>query len=250
VGLSGAQRASLFAAGYVTVPGAVPRELCEAALRAINESLGRGLPPEDLPRFRARSFCPELQRERVITDLLVRSPAFALAESLVAPGRLERPGTGQIALSFPDPQATGRLHPHLDGLYTPANGVPKGSVLSFTMLAGVLLSDVLQPSAGNLVVWPGSHRLYEDYFRRHGPQSLLEGMPSVPLPEPAPVTGRAGDLVLCHYQLGHAAGSNTSPHVRYAVYFRLKHVGHDRHRWECLTDLWREWPALAGMATT
>ena len=47
-------------------------------------------------------------------------------------------------------------------------------------------------------------------------------MPEVTLPDPVPVTGRAGDAVLCHYQLAHTAGPNTSPHIRYAVYFRLE----------------------------
>ena len=70
-------------------------------------------------------------------------------------------------------------------------GVPRGRILSFTMLAGVMLSDVPEPSSGNLVVWPGTHALYEEYFRRRGPGSLLEGMPDVPLGEPVAVTGRA-----------------------------------------------------------
>ena len=70
-------------------------------------------------------------------------------------------------------------------------------------------------------------------------------MPDVDLGRPEPVLARAGDVVLCHYQLAHAAGPNTSPHVRYAVYFRLKARGHDDRRWECLTDLWREWPGLS-----
>jgi ectoine hydroxylase-related dioxygenase (phytanoyl-CoA dioxygenase family) len=69
-------------------------------------------------------------------------------------------------------------------------------------------------------------------------------MPKVELETPEAVTGRAGDAVLSHYQLGHAGGPNTSPHVRYAVYFRLKRKGHDRQKWECLTDVWREWPGL------
>jgi ectoine hydroxylase-related dioxygenase (phytanoyl-CoA dioxygenase family) len=77
---------------------------------------------------------------------------------------------------------------------------------------------------------------------------LLLGMPEVPLPAPQSVTGRAGDVVLCHYQLAHATGPNVSPHIRYAAYFRLEHVDHARQKWECLTDVWREWPGMAGEA--
>jgi Phytanoyl-CoA dioxygenase (PhyH) len=239
-----AQRAALRRDGYVVLPGAVPRPLVERALSAINQCLGRGLDPRRLEDFRARSFCPELQGDPAITDLARDSGVWAAAESLLGRGQVSRPRTGQVALSFPTPGPPARPHAHLDGMYSPKNGVPRGEILSFTMLAGVMLSDVVGPSSGNLVVWPRTHEAYEDYFRRRGPQSLLEGMPDVPLGEPVAVTGRAGDAVLCHYQLAHAAGPNTSPHVRYAAYFRLEHVDHRRQRWECLTDIWREWPGI------
>jgi ectoine hydroxylase-related dioxygenase (phytanoyl-CoA dioxygenase family) len=242
--LTGPQKAALRGQGYVVLPGLVPRMRFEAALTAINASLGRGLRPEDVPRFRATSFCPELQKSKVILDLFRETPASAAAASLVGGDGLERVTTGQIALSFPTEKDSRPPHPHLDGLYTPDNGVPAGSVLSFTMLAGIVLSDVTTPDAGNLVVWPGSHRVLEACFRERGPKSLLEGMPDIGLGRPEPVLVRAGDVVLCHYQLAHAAGPNASPHVRYAVYFRLKRKGHDGQKWECLTDVWREWPGI------
>jgi phytanoyl-CoA dioxygenase PhyH len=242
--LSDAHAGAFYRDGYIHLADAVPRRLVERALAAINQSLGRGIDPAKVETYRSRSFCPELQTSPVITDLLYGGAAWDVAESLVGAKRLSRPGTGQIALSFPTEGRPDKLHPHLDGLYTPTNGVPRGEVLSFTALVGVMLSDVPAPASGNLVVWPGTHQLYEDYLRKRGPDSLLEGMPDVTLPEPVPVTGRAGDAVLCHYQLGHTAGPNTSPHIRYAVYFRLEHVQHGRQRWECLTDIWREWPGV------
>jgi hypothetical protein len=244
VTLPAEQREALLRDGYATVPGVVSAAPLAAALRAINHSLGQGLPPADLPVFRSRSFCPELQRAPVILDLLRATPAWLLAESLLGEGRVEGVRSGQIALAFPQTEAPEAPYPHLDGLHTPTNGVPAGEVRSFTLLVGVILSDVTGPGEGNLTVWPGSHRLYESYFRDKGPQSLLGGMPPIALPDPVEVTGSAGDVVLCHYQLAHAVGANTSPHVRYAVYFRLKSRGHDGRRWECMTDLWKEWPGL------
>jgi hypothetical protein len=244
VALTAAERAALLENGFATVPDVVPVSRRDAALRAINRSLGQGLPPSELPVFRSRSFCPELQRESVILDLLRATPAWSLAESLLGEDAIETVRSGQIALAFPQAGPAAPPYPHLDGLHTPTNGVPAGEVRSFTLLVGIVLSDVAAPGAGNLTVWPGSHRLYEAHFREHGPRSLLEGMPPVALPPPVEVTARAGDVVLCHYQLAHAAGANVSPHVRYAVYFRLKSRGHDGRRWECLTDLWREWPGL------
>ena len=242
--LNAEQREALLRDGYATVAGVVPAAPLAAALRAINHSLGQGLPPADLPVFRSRSFCPELQRAPVILDLLRVTPAWLLAESLLGEGRVEAVRSGQIALAFPQTEPPEAPYPHLDGLHTPTNGVPAGEVRSFTLLVGVILSDVTGPGAGNLTVWPGSHRRYESYFRDNGPKSLLGGMPPIALPDPVEVTGSVGDVVLCHYQLAHAVGANTSPHVRYAVYFRLKSRGHDGRRWECLTDLWKEWPGL------
>jgi hypothetical protein len=58
------------------------------------------------------------------------------------------------------------------------------------------------------------------------------------------VTARAGDAVLAHYQLGHGIAGNASPHIRYAVFFRLWHVDHDSVRMECMTDIWREWAGM------
>src|SRR6185295_19555008 len=113
---------------------------------------------------------------------------------------IETVRSGQIALAFPQAGPAAPPYPHLDGLHTPTNGVPAGEVRSFTLLVGIVLSDVAASGAGNLTVWPGSHRLYEAHFREHGPRSLLEGMPPVALPPPVEVTARAGDVVLCHYQ--------------------------------------------------
>jgi hypothetical protein len=248
--LSYAQKQALVEHGYVHVPGVVPPVMVDAALRAINASLGEGMNVADMPRLRAQSYCPELQREPVITGLLNATPALSLAESAIGKGRLRPAGGGQIALRFPTMQdPPGAPRPHLDGMYTPTNGVPEGQILNFTMLLGVMLSDLPRPNAGNLAVWPGTHRIYEQFFREHTPQSLLNGMPDVPLPQPVQMLGRAGDVVLCHYQLAHGIAPNASPHVRYAIYFRLTHVDHDGQKWEAMTDIWREWEGLGDLVT-
>jgi hypothetical protein len=244
-------KASLRDNGFVKLPGIIPADLVDRALRAINSSLGsRGMHPDDLVTFRARSFAPEVQRSAQITDLFNASPLRELAESAIGAGSLRPVNSGQIALRFPTMEAAHAPHPHIDGMYSPHNGVPKGSIQNFTALAGVFLSDVMAPDSGNFTVWPGSHVLYEEYFRKHGPQALLEGMPAVELPEPQQVTARAGDAVLAHYQLGHGIAGNASPHVRYAIFFRLSHVDHDRVRWECMTDLWKEWSGMADISGT
>jgi len=47
-----------------------------------------------------------------------------------------------------------------------------------------------------------------------------------------------------HYMLGHGIAGNVSPNIRYALFFRLMHVDHDRYQWECMTDVWAEWEGM------
>jgi hypothetical protein len=243
--LTYAQKRAIYENGYVIVPNVIPRIMIDEALRAINHSMGQGMNKEDIVKFSAQSYCPEIQESPVITDLMNKTPAWELAESALGEIR-SKAVSGQIALRFPrlmDPP--GKAGPHLDGMHSPHNGVKKGTISNFTMLVGVLLSDLPGPNAGNLTVWPGTHHQYEAYFREHGAESLLNGMPPIDMPEPVQVTGKAGDVVFCHYQLAHGVTPNVSPHIRYAVFFRLFHKDFDRERWqEPMLDIWMHWPGI------
>ncbi len=243
--LTYAQKQEFYKNGFVKIPGVVPQIMIDAAVRAINSSLGQGIDPAQLPIYQSRSFCPELQHKPVIVDLFNKTPALALAESLIGMDKIQPVGAGQIALRFPtlqDPPSPPR--PHLDGMYTPTNGVPAGTIRNFTMLLGITLSDVTTTYAGNLAVWPGTHHIYEKYFREKGPEALLNGMPPVEVPEPVQVIAQAGDIVLAHYELAHGVAQNVSPHPRFAIYFRLYHVDHAKHGHETMADIWREWEGM------
>jgi hypothetical protein len=224
--------------------GVVPPERIDAALAVINRSLGdQGMPPDRLPEMRARTYCPELVQAPEI--LALYAEARALPEAAI--GRVRVPSEGQIALRFP--QAQGRPPtPHIDGMYAPNNGVPAGTLLHFTALLGVFLSDVPGTDGGNFTVWPGSHRLLEGHFRQHGTGTIANGLPPLALPPPRPLTGRAGDVVLAHYALAHAAAANLSPHIRYAVFFRLYHTEHDAADTRPLTQLWSQWEGMRDVA--
>jgi len=244
--LSQAQKQEFYQNGFLKVPGVIPQVMIDAAVRAINVSIGEGIDPEQVPIYRSRSFCPELQRESVITDLVNKTPALALAESLIGADKIKPIGSGQIALRFPTLQdPPGQPRPHLDGMHAPNNGVPAGTIHNFTMLLGVALSDVTTPFAGNLALWPGTHHLYQTYFREHGPLALLQGMPPVEIPDPVQIMAKAGDIIMAHYQVAHGVTPNTSPYPRYAIYFRLQHVDHDDIALDSMTDIWREWEGAA-----
>lgn len=104
----------------------------------------------------------------------------------------------------------------------------------------------------NLWVWPGSHRSAAAYFRERGPDALLPSVlyPQVELSELRQVLGRAGDLLLAHYLLGHNIGGNTSVVTREVIYFRLRRKGH-RGRWrEFVQDLLLEFEAVCTAQTS
>ncbi|MBA3846131.1 MAG: hypothetical protein H0X45_05745 [Planctomycetes bacterium] len=242
-GLDQDQRQSLRAQGFLHLPGVVAPELVRRALRTINNDLSRGIDPARLPIFQAQSFCPDVTATPAITDLMERSGARTLIES--ATGALKPVGSGQIALRWPrleDAKGVGKAH--IDGTYSPTNGVPAGKILNFTALACVLLSDLPDEFAGNFTLWPGSHLVHERHFREHGPEALLNE-PKLDLGVARQITGKAGDVILAHYLLGHTVASNCSPHIRYAVFFRLESTAfNDGNRLGSITDAWRDWAGM------
>jgi ectoine hydroxylase-related dioxygenase (phytanoyl-CoA dioxygenase family) len=249
--LNDEQRRAFHQHGYIIVRQVIPRERVERALRLINASLGRGVDPARLAEFSARSFCPELRQAPEILELFEATPARPLADSLVAAGGLRPPAQGQIALRFPTAVEAPLPRPHVDGTYAPLNAVQPGQVAHFTLLAMVALSDVDADFRGNFTVWPGSHHLYEGYFRQHDPSDMAAGTPQLDsLPAPLQTRVEAGDLLLAHYQLGHAAAPNHGPRVRYAVFFRLYHRDHDAADTSILADIWREYRAAPALLAT
>jgi hypothetical protein len=243
------QQRALVDEGYLVVPGLVTRERVDAALKAINHSLGeQGIAKDALWTMRAQTFCPELVSAPPILDLYGATGLRALAEAAMGQGRVRAPSTGQIALRFPQDgkgvQATRDPYPHIDGMPGPLNGVAPQTIFHFTALAGVFLNDVDEPFHGNFTVWPGTHAALARHFEQHGTAGLLTGFPPIELPAPRQLRARAGDGLLAHYQLAHGAAPNVGPHVRYAVFFRLFHAQHDAGSTATMTDLWREWEGL------
>ena len=134
----------------------------------------------------------------------------------------------QVALRYPGAGEGGR---HIDG-------VDRGISAPFDCLAGVALSDQTQPSAGNLVVWPGSHTVTLRQLAASSPG--LKPAPSSPeeaakqrdtirqiVHDAAPGKGEevflcAGDAIIANQKLVHSGGENTTAQLRCSVYFRIK----------------------------
>lgn len=208
------------------------RSLVDAARREVESHVAREPPPAG--HLGPYSYFLAGAVPHPLRALLFESPALSAAESLVDPGRFEEPDQVQISLNMPpfDHLPGG---PHIDGLAPPE---PDGRPGTFTLLAGIFLTDQAAEQMGNIWVWPGSHLSAAAYFREHGADALLSSVPypRVELSEPRQVVGLAGDLLLAHYLLAHNIGGNTSALTREVVYFRLRREGHRRQWREFVRD--------------
>jgi hypothetical protein len=247
--LSLEQKKHFYDEGYVVVPGVVPDLMIRQALRAINHSLGvQGMNKDDLPILRSQTYCREVTQSTAITNLANRTLLLPLAESLAGHGNLPEQGYGQIGLRFPSAVDTSPPEPqgHLDGIGSGLNGSEKGTYhRGFTMLAVLYLNDVPEPYGGNFTVWPRSHRFLEEYFKEHGVDVLLKGMPQVELPEPpVQITGKAGDVCFTHHQVVHSAAPNASANIRYGIIYRLRHKDAGQNGMQSNTNIWMEFPGI------
>lgn len=249
--LTTAQKQSFIDQGYLHVAQAVPQVYVNRALRAINHSLGQGRDAGDVKVLNARSWCPELGGDEVITDLFNRTPVQRLAEDMLGEGRISPVTNGQVPPRFPRgldvDEATVKVPGgHIDGLGSGTNGIEVGAYhRGFTMLAVVLLSDLPEPFMGNFGVWPTSHHAVCEHLTREGHEVLREGSPKIDWDlEPTHCTGRAGDVVFAHYLTFHTAMPNLSPHVRYAVIFRVRHVDVNQDDPRAYSDMWAEYEGL------
>jgi hypothetical protein len=234
--LTDAQIGEFASRGFVLVPQVVPSDGLSRANRRVDAVVAAD-PPAAGERGQHFYFLDSADEPALLAPLTGTS-AFGLAGELAGAGTLEIPGQVQVALNIPPFHHRPGI-PHIDaGNAEPADEPIRGT---FTLLAGILLTDQLGQNSGNLWVWPGSHLAHAAYFRAHGPQRFC-AYPPAPLPEPEQVSGRAGDLLLAHYLLGHNIGGNyESDRTRRALYFRISAAGHAAHAGEFLQDPWLEY---------
>jgi hypothetical protein len=249
--ISAAQKQQLKENGYLLLPGLVPREKIDAALQTVNHAIGNCVSWAQRPERHAdkdsRQLFPEHSKDPVFLDIANEAPVWPLVEELIGP-RVSKMVLMQIAPRFPNAPGTpaGKPHPHLDGFAS------AGKIDPFTMLLGVLLSDVPQSDAGNFTVWPGTTARFAEYFRDKSDEQILQewqtgvlrgGVPPLELPEPVQITGKAGDVVIANYMLAHGVATNASPHIRQAIFFRLGWPGETRNPspYDVFRQPWLNW---------
>lgn len=209
--------------GYLLARDVIPAPVRAAALARIDALLA-DRPPA--PGHTGHHFYFEdAGGEPELLGLLTGTRAWELAGALTHPRPLQAPSQVQVALTFPPyPHRPGIGH--IDGLNPPE---PSGRPGTFTMLAGIVLSDQSHDDMGNLWVWPGTHRRLAAQLASEGPEALVAcgGYPGIEPGRPRQVHASPGDVLFSSYLLLHNIGGNTSDVLRSTVYYRLKVDGHD-----------------------
>ena len=212
-----------------------------AALKAIKLDLTRNYESERQLEYDNQSYCPDLKGTEPIMNLLVKSPINGKLDELFGLENIDW-DKGQIAIrrahNYPNPLPP---EPHIDGFSSGLNALGEGRVYNHTVTVGVFLTNTPRDFAGNFTIWPGSHFVYESYFRQRGPRAMAEPMPGLEIDGPVQLMCEAGDVVLAHYQLGHAAADNTSDFDRIAVFFRVWLRSVELKKWHYLTNIWEGW---------
>jgi ectoine hydroxylase-related dioxygenase (phytanoyl-CoA dioxygenase family) len=218
--------------GYLVIRRVVDGPYLAAADEEIDRLIAASPPPDGTVGKHFYFLAPEQLPAALAA--LDDSGARAIAQELTAPRPLELTLDHiQVALNIPpyDHRPGG---PHIDGHVRqhPEQDAP----YSFTLLAGIFLTDETDIDQGSVWVWPGSHLVHRNLFRERGTDILMTTgghITMLPNPPPlgpsVPVLGRRGDLLLAHFLLGHNSGGNLTTTTRRMLYYRLGEPSHAEH---------------------
>ncbi|MER7249888.1 hypothetical protein [Kribbella sp. NPDC000426] len=219
--------------GYVVVPGALSGAQLATGRRIVATMLEQERPEGVGAHF----LWPRFEGGHPLLDFYRSIGLAELAGQLLRPDlAVQDPDFAQVATTIPPwPHRPGG--PHVDGI-TP--GLPDGTPGTFSMLAGIWLTDHDEPDRGNLYLWPGTHLKFGAYLAERGADALARvdemnpgPYPDVPLGDPVQAIGPAGSVLFAHYLLAHNIGGHfgTADDVRReTLYYRLQADGH-RERW-------------------
>ena len=237
-----AQREAFREQGYVVIPGVLTDAQLERGLALIDQQLTADPPPDGHVGHLARwpRFTPGDRPAHPLLAFYRETAVARLAAGLLRTDLpLDEPDFAQVAVTVPTwkhrPGA-----PHLDGLNP---DTPERDPGTFSLLAGIWLSDQSAPDHGNLYVWPGTHLRAGAYFAEHGAAAIahvaeteIGPYPPVELGEPVQATGPAGSVLFTHYLLAHNIGGHSGPDDapwRRTIYYRVSAAGH-QERWRTI----------------
>ncbi|MFD0507048.1 phytanoyl-CoA dioxygenase [Streptomyces chiangmaiensis] len=136
----------------------------------------RDLKASDIPAYSQRTFAPELGSHPDILALYRETDAAELATDLL--GDTLPVTTAQIQIRVPEsefPDAQPEKAMHVDGVSCPH--LDPRELRTFSLLVGVILSDVSSAQDGALHYRPAGHHTMADWFRTQWSLGMTEQVP-------------------------------------------------------------------------
>lgn len=243
--LSTTDRAAFMANGMIAKRELVPQNLVERAAGLVNMWYRNEMDRTQLAAYTQRTFAPELGGHPDLLALFGASSVADLVKNLVV--NFAPVTTVQIQIRVPEVELTA-VQPekamHVDGVACPH--LDPAELRTFSLLVGVVLSDVSDPAGGALRYVPGGHLHMSEWFRDEWALGINEQVPPrMDAEQGVPFLGKPGDVLLMHHLVPHAVGRNYTTTPRVMAYFRVSHVDHASRRLDALRDPWLDYPALA-----
>ena len=224
----------------------VSLDLIHSALQLINEWYEHSFNIQEIEKYTQTSFAPNFKTHPQLLNVYHKSYLPKLVSSLIYPASIQPVLTSQTQIRIPKQLSTisqPEKTMHIDGVACPHLGV--GELKTFTLLIGVLLSEVNSNDEGALRYIPGSHIDMAKWFCSQQQSEIIEQVPSYLETQPGvPFVGKPGDVILMHHLVPHAVGSNNTYKPRIMLYFRIKYKQHDEHIWDALRNPWLEFSSL------
>jgi hypothetical protein len=242
------ERADFIRDGIIVRRGFVPSGLINQARSRIDDWYHTEMCPDLVDSYTQRTFAPDLSGHPDLLALFHDSGVSDLVTSLIP--AVQPVSTTQIQIRVPDSETTTAQPPkamHVDGVACPH--LDPAELRTFTLLAGVVLSEVSDPQSGALRFVPGGHHHMAKWFQSEWSMGMTEQVPPhIDSERGTPLLGQPGDVLLMHHLVPHAVGRNTSGTPRVMAYFRVSHARHADQRLEALRDPWLEYPTLRPVA--
>lgn len=237
---------NIFAAeGMVIKRGFISADLVRRAARLVTGWYRTDMDQKRLVDYTQRTFAPELGGHPDLIALFTVSGVANLVRELV--GDFAPIATTQIQIRVPeaglrDVQPDKTMH--VDGVACPH--LDPAELRTFSVLVGVVLSDISDPAGGALRYVPGGHLRMAEWFRAEWSLGITDqAPPNIDAERGRPFLGQPGDVLLMHHLVPHAVGPNSTTEPRIMAYFRVSHVDHGRRRLDALRNPWLDFPALA-----
>ncbi|MEV3857669.1 phytanoyl-CoA dioxygenase family protein [Streptomyces sp. NPDC050095] len=243
--LTAEEKAAFKQDGVLIRRGLATPDQTKRAIALIDEAYRKDMTADDIPAYSQRTFAPHLGDSAELLALYTKTGAADLATDLL--GATTPVSTTQTQIRVPEAEFPGVQQEkamHVDGVSCPHLD-PK-ELRTFSLLVGVVLSDISDPQCGALHYLPGGHLTMARWFNQKWSLGLTDQVPpEIDRERGVPFLGRPGDVLLMHHLVPHTVAQNLMPFPRVMAYFRISHPDHASRRLEALRNPWLDYPPLA-----